>query len=360
MWIENLRLVNYRNYEDIIVNFEKGLNALIGENGSGKTNAVEAIAYMALMRSFRGNEESSLIRFKAPYAIIEAKVRNDRFTKEIRIVLNSEGKLITLDQNNIKKLSDFSGEVRVVSFIPEDVALFRDSPKERRQLIDQTIASLDKVYLQALTTFRNLIKNRNALLKESDYDEMMIEVITKQMIEPQYIVETKRVKFIEDINGIIQSIYNSLSGEEHQVELVHKGLLEKFDSYEMFKKELNARYKRDTETDMKRKVTSTGIHKDDVIMLLDGCEIASYGSQGQNRLAILALKIALARIVKIKSGEDPILIFDDVMSELDRKRRENLANLLNEMEQVFITSVKMEIKNGALYDVALDKITRRI
>ncbi len=358
MRVEKLRLTDYRNYEQLEVSFEKGLNALIGENGSGKTNVVEAIAYLSLMKSFKGALNEDLIRNDKEFAVIEAKVIAKNCEKEIRFVLTPETRSITLDQNLIKKMSDFSGEVKVVSFIPEDVSLFRDLPKKRRQLMDHVLASLDRKYLNALTTYKNLLKTRNALLKENDIDEMELDVVTGQILEPQFEIEKRRILFIKEINDYLRQTFAKLDSDGHVVELVFEGLKIDHSSKEKFFETLKKRYEREKEPDSNRKATLTGIHKDDYLMLLNGRRIDSYGSQGQNRLAVLALKLSIAKFIEDKSGEAPILIFDDVMSELDKNHRDKLNELLLNVEQVFVTSVKKET-SGAIYEIAHSQIMRR-
>ena len=254
-----------------------------------------------------------------------------------------------------------SGKVYIVTFDPNDVYFYKGSSLERRKFIDISLSMLSPAYLSCISLFRKLLKNRNLLLKENEVNEKLIEVINEQIAPVEYEIVKMRTKFINEMNKSILKIYNKLSIPAEDSKLVYKTEIPYFDEKEKFIKEVIMNFKRDYEVDIKRKSTSRGIHHDDVNFFFRGNNIASTGSQGQNRIASLILKLSLADLIKEKYKEEPILLLDDVLSELDIKHQEKLGILLNEYTQAFITGTEIPnvIKNVNEYEVSNHSMRRK-
>ena len=360
MKINKLNLVNFRNYEEVEVEFQKGVNIIIGDNGVGKTNLVEAIDYLTLGKSFKTNDEKELIRFNQEFAKIELEFdRKEKTT--LKAVISKEGKKISYNDIELKKLSELSGKLIDVLFIPEDVGFFKGSPSERRRFLDINLSSLDTSYLLALSTYKKLLKERNAILKEENVDKTYVEIIDEKMVGIQYQIVTHRKKIISKLNSMINEKYQNLDNSSNKVKLVYLTEVERTNSKEEYVKEMKKRYQDEFESDVKRKATSIGIHRDNLLMFLNGREIGVYGSQGQNRLGTLSLKLAMFEILKEELKEEPIVILDDVLSELDNEHQEKLIEELLKIEQVFITCAKEEFKfkNCSTFVVTKNSVIRR-
>ena len=360
MKINNLKLTNFRNYDSIEIEFQKGVNVIVGDNGIGKTNLVEAIDYLTLGRSFKTNDESELIRFHQEFAKVELEF--DKKEKiNLKAIISKESKKISYNDIELKKLSELSGKLIDVLFVPEDVSFFKGSPSERRKFLDINLSSLDSNYLLDLSTYKKLLKERNAILKEELVDKMYVSIIDQKMVEIEYRIVTHRKKIINKLNAVINQKFQNLDKSTNKVKLVYLTEVNGFESKQEFEEKLLRRYNEEFESDVKRKVTSIGIHRDNLLMYLNGREIGVYGSQGQNRLGTLSLKLSMFEILKEELKEEPIVILDDVLSELDSYHQEKLIEELLKIEQVFITCAKEEFKfkNCSTYVVTKDSVIRR-
>lgn len=359
MKVNKVKLINFRNYENSEIEFEKGINVITGQNGSGKTNIVESIDFLTIGKSFKTNEDKELIRFKEDFARVELEIlKKEKMT--LKGVISKENKKISYNDIELKKLSELSGKLLTILFTPEDVLFFKDSPNIRRRFIDLNLSSIFPEYLKELAYYKNLLKERNALLKNDDVDKIYLDIITEKMIKPQYKITSYRIKLIESLNKVLSKNYKKIDDEEVELKLHYQTSL-KENNFDTFKEKLMLCYKNDFEQDVRRKYTSTGIHHDDIKMYRNGREIDLYGSQGQNRLAVLSLKLSMREIIKENLLEEPIVILDDVLSELDGNHQNKLLLYLREFEQVFITCAKEEInlENTTIYVVDQNRITRR-
>ena len=360
MKINKVTLTNFRNYESVEVFFEKGVNIILGDNGVGKTNLIEAIDYLTLGKSFKTNDELELIRFNQEFAKVEIELdRNGK--KTLKAIISKEGKKISYNDIELKKLSELSGKMVDVIFVPEDVLFFKGSPNERRRFLDINLSSLNSSYLNDLSIYKKLLKERNAILKEEQVDKTYISIIDRKMVEIQYRIVTHRNEIVKKLNEVINDKFQSLDNSSNKLKLVYLTEVNKTEEKEKFAETLLTRYLDEFETDVKRKSTSIGIHRDNLLMYLNGREIGAYGSQGQNRLAMLALKLSMFEILKKELNEEPIVILDDVLSELDDYHQQNLIKELTKIEQVFITCAKEEFKfeNCSTYVVTKNSVIRR-
>ena len=360
MKINKLRLINFRNYEEVEVEFSKGVNIILGDNGVGKTNLVEAIDFLTIGKSFKTNDEKEMIRFDQDFARINLEIlRKDRIN--VQCVVSKAGKKISYNDIELKKLSELNGKLVGVLFVPEDVNFFKDNPSNRRRFLDINISFINRDYLKDLSLYKKLLKERNTLLKEDDLDRNYLQVIDDQMIDIQYRIIAHRKEMIRKLNLLINDKFQNLDRGSNYVSLVYETIYSNLDDYGRFKERLKKIYEEDFETDMRRKSTSRGIHHDNMVMTLNGCEIGAYGSQGQNRIGMLSLKLSMFEILKKELGEEPIVILDDVLSELDVIHQQKLIEELTKIEQVFITCAKEDyyFKDCATYVVTKNSVIRR-
>ena len=361
MKISRFKLVNFRNYFEADTIFEQGVNLITGTNGQGKTNIVEAIDFLSVGKSFKTTSDSELIHFKEKYARIEVNLQRANDQKEINALITSSGKKITCNGIELKKLSELSGMLLCVIFTPEDVLFFKDSPSVRRRYIDVNLSSLFKEYMNELLKYKNILKERNTLLKENSIDLVYLETLEERLCEPQYKIIKFRQKLVEELNLHVQEIFKELDHSEKKIEIKYF-TFSKEKEYALFKNTLMNLYKENRDGDMKRKATSIGIHHDDIKMYMDQKDVGVYASQGQNRICALSLKLSMFNVIKKYTSEDAIVILDDVLSELDEAHQIRLLAKLREFEQVFITCAKenFRVERCTTYVIKENKITRRM
>ena len=343
MYLERLAFINFRNYKQLDVKFDKGIVYLLGNNGVGKTNLLEAIYYISNLESFRSNDDKNLINeFKGQFRI-EAIVDGIDY----KLNVSTSYKNLTIDGIEYKKYREYLGKVNVIEFIPEQVYLFKDSPKDRRKFLDKEISKIDRLYLENLLIYNKLLKQRNELLKtSSSYKEKLFEVIDEKMSELEEYLISKRVEFLNELETNIKTF-----NEEFKIYLDYNSSLKG-----LSRKEILNKYKENYLKDKEKMVTTIGIHRDDFTMYVNEIEIANYASQGEQRYCVLLLKLALARLIKNTIRKDPIIILDDVFSELDEIRKEKVYSILKEYEQVFISGCLKETLKMIVYKIDEGKV----
>lgn len=345
MYISSLVLKNFRNHSCASFDFSHRINVLEGDNGVGKTNIAEAIYYLSIARSFRGADNTDLIFEGKERGEIQACVHEGKIVRQINITIVKEGRLIMVGGKPIRKLSELSKCVNVVLFEPEDVFIFRGSPKARRNYLDISLSKKSIVYLDYISRYEKVLKQRNNILKSSNIDRVLLDATTEMLIKLSAPIIKFRQMYVKDINQTLSKIMHSLTGENKTIELVYEPFAPCDDKFidtakKAFEKGLDA--------DLKKKSTSIGIHREDFYALYDGANIASHGSQGENRMAAIALKLAPYFLIEDKDKR-PIVVLDDVMSELDSNHKTKLVEFLNKMDQVFITATNLKIDGAAIY-----------
>ena len=355
MIVKKLVLRNFRNYTSLDLSFEKGLNIITGPNGSGKTNVVEAIYFLSIARSFRTSETTDLIMFKRPFATIEGEVELSSRRKTITALISPSSKKMLVNAKPIKRLSELANLLNVIAFEPKDALMFVSSPQVRRNFLDINLSKKSAIYLENLINYEKILKERNALLKKDNVDLVELSVLTKQIVDVSMVIDKYRLTYVSEINRVLSKIVSSLMGEERKAFLVYEPFV-KVD--ENFALNATRAYERAQESDIKHRVTQIGIHREDIKMLLDDKDISSTGSQGENRLAVIALKLAPYFLVEDKENR-PIIVLDDVLSELDENHQNRLMELLKRFEQVFITSTQNTFLNASVYEVDKHKVNRR-
>lgn len=336
MNITNFYIKNFRSHSVRQFNFQKGINVLVGENGCGKTNIVEAIYYLSLARSFRGVDDKDLIKIGTDLAEINTTVKQNKITKKIKIIITKEGRRIFIDNKPINKISELSNNINVIIFEPKDVDLFKGLPKYRRNFLDISLSKKSLVYLDYITRYNRILKQRNDLLKNTNIDQILLETNTDLLIKTSQKIIEYRSQYIKDIINILNKIIRALTREENDIEIIYKPYITPNKDFYLEAKEL---YKKSLEADIKQKSTTIGIHREDFIVNYNGKDIATYGSQGENRIVALCLK--LAPYFSIEEEKKPIVILDDVLSELDEMHQKQLLEFIKKFDQVFITTTKL-------------------
>lgn len=333
MWLNKLKIRNFRNYDLLEMIFEKGINYLYGSNGAGKTNLIEAIYYISNLESFRTNEDKNLIKENKSEFFIDGVVNNVDYS----LLVSKDTKLLSIDGIVYKKYREYLGHVNVVQFIPEEVYLLKDFPKDRRKFLDKEISKIDKEYLNSLLIYNKLLKQRNELLKSSDYyKDDLLSVIDNKISELQVKIINSRKSFIKEIENIVNGFETSLN-KMYDFKITYQCCFDKISKENILEKYLST-----IEKDKEKMVTSLGVHKDDFKIYINDNDAANFGSQGEQRFIILLVKLALVNLIKDKTNEYPILVLDDVFSELDDGRKKEVYEIIKRFDQVFITGCDIE------------------
>ena len=339
MLIKRIGLKNFRNHQSLSFEFTDHLNILTGLNAVGKTNIVEAIYYLSLGRSFRTSEDIDLIKKNHERAEIDATILEGELTRKIKIIITKTGRMVMINGKNISKLSELSKCVNVILFQPKDVMLFSGPPRDRRNFLDIAISKKSSIYLDYISRYDKVLKERNDLLKMDKVDQTLLDVTTELMVKLSGSIISYRQMYVKDINDILNKITRALTGEKGKFELKYYPFVPYDADYQENAKKA---FKRAEESDFKHKQTSIGIHREDISISLNGRDIATFGSQGENRIAALALKLSPYFLIEDRDKK-PIIVLDDVMSELDNANQERLIKFLRKFDQVFITGTKLDI-----------------
>ncbi len=337
MYVSSIRLRNYRNYENQIIDFDKGMNIVIGNNGEGKTNLLESIYLLSTTRSHRVDDNKELIRFDCEFGNVEGNVVINNQNSKLSVVVQKKGKTLMINNNPVRKNSEFIGKLNAVLFAPDDMNLFDDSPRIRRRLFDIEIGKLYPVYMYSLSNYLKYLKERNNYLK-GNVDRLMLETLTEIMYEPQIMIIKERSKFINHVNRYLSYYYNQISGEKHELNIEYRSVINEKENEDVMKEQLTKLYENIRERDIYLKQTNSGVHREDYVFYLDGKDVSMYCSQGQKRTVILALKMSIVQIIYDIRKEYPVLLLDDLFSELDSNRRYNVLKMLPASVQTIITT----------------------
>ena len=338
MQIQRIRIKNFRNYEEQEIHFHPRLNVIYGNNAQGKTNILEAIYVCATSRSHRTSIFKEMIQMNHDEAHVQLLGIKENEPYEIDVHLRSNNKKnIAINHVSIKKMNELLGIIPIIMFSPEDLSLIKSGPKERRRFIDIELSQLDGVYYYYLQKYHLLLKHRNALLKNSYGSEKeckeQLEIWDLQFLEYGKKVIDMRSTFINELNLIYQKRHFQISGGKESMNILYE--------MNVTSQEFEEKLKRNVDRDMKQKSTSVGPHRDDLLFDLNGVDLRKYGSQGQQRTAALSLKLSEIELIQVKREEKPILLLDDVLSELDESRQRYLMNNIQEI-QTFITCTGIE------------------
>lgn len=342
MIIKSIELKNFRNYKQLQIDFDQATNILFGDNAQGKTNILESAYVSATTKSHKGSRDKEMIRFGEEEAHIRTVVckKEQDFQIDIHLKKN-RAKGIAINQLPIKKASDLFGILNIVFFSPEDLNIIKDGPAERRRFLDLELCQLDKIYLSDLTAYNKVLKQRNSLLKDMIYRPDLKDTLPiwdEQLVEYGKRIIRRRQSFIEELYEIVQEIHGNLSGKRELLTLKYEPNVESI----FFQDELF----RASERDRKLCQTSVGPHRDDISFMLGNIDIRKFGSQGQQRTAALSLKLSEIELVKKSIGDTPVLLLDDVLSELDSNRQNYLLNSIHDIQTIITcTGLDEFIKN---------------
>lgn len=355
MTLTRLKLVHFRGYQNLELGFEPGMTAILGRNGAGKTNLAEAIYFLSLARSWRCLDDRLLIQNGESLAYIEADVSEGNFRRTIEIEIGKQNKKIRINGKPIRKLSELSRLVNVISFAPEDVSLFTGSPKLRRSFLDASLSKFDGEYLDLIIQSNRLLHERNAALKAQNVDPRLLDAYDEQLARLAEPIVEKRTAYVARLNGSVSKTLSALRKDEATGEIIYRSFLP---LGEDFQARALALYRQARDSDLLYRSTSLGIHREDFQFLLRGKDVAHYGSQGENRLCALALELAPYDLIE-DPAKKPICVLDDVTSELDEIRVRNLMALLQGYSQVFLTATELDYPAASIVEVGDHQAIRR-
>lgn len=330
MIIKSLELENFRNYKSLNIVFDRGVNILYGDNAQGKTNILEAIFVSATTKSHKGSRDKDIINFNEEEAHIKTYLDKDGLERRVDMHLRkSKTKGIAVDMVKLKKATELLGLLNVVFFSPEDLSIIKDAPSERRRFVNMELCQLDPIYLYNLNQYNKIINQRNKLLKEIGFNheyKEMLNIWDMQLISYGTKIIERRALFTEQLNEIIYEIHKKLSGNKEEMKVKYVPYVEA--------KDFEEQLKRSVEKDIKLKMTSTGPHKDDFAFISNDIDLRTFGSQGQQRTAALSLKLSEIELVKKVTNDKPVLLLDDVLSELDSNRQNQLLNSIGDIQTI--------------------------
>lgn len=361
MKINNLNLLYFRNYDHLYIEFHPKLNILVGENANGKTNIIESIFLLALGKSFRTKRDSECIKFNQEVTCMSCVIEKNCSEKDIMLAINNKGKNAKISGIKKNKLTDFVGELNVVLFSPEDLQLVKGAPALRREFIDREFYQISKKYHRCSLMYKHLLKQRNSLLKDirkNRDDELSIiylETLTSQLAKLAVYLTRERVNFVNKISIFAEKNMLDISDGKEKLKIVYKSSLlesmnlESTDNSDFNENNISSIIMSRSKEDIYNGNTKIGPHQDDLIFFINDVEARQFASQGQQRSIVLSLRLAEIYFLKEYTGEYPILLLDDVLSELDSFRQNKLLDSINENIQTFITTPDIkEIKENLL------------
>ena len=330
MLIKQIKLNNYRNYNTITIPLNPNLNIIVGPNGIGKTNILESIIVISNTKSFRTLNDRELIKKKEDYSKIDIEAD----VGKLKVVINQEGKSLFINNELFKKTSEFIGKLNAILFKPSDLELFSISPKERRKLLDIELGKISKNYLNNLLVYNKLLKDKNKLLKENEVDNNYLDLINERMIPCIEVIVKERENFFNNINLWISDYYQTISNSKTKIEIIYKACSNIQDIEENLNKS--------KEKDSIYRYTTFGPHHDDYYFKFDDYELNSVASQGQKRMVFIAFKFALIKFIELVTTNTPVILLDDVLSELDLDNRNRLIRMLPLNAQIIITDTDIK------------------
>lgn len=337
MILKFIELKNFRNYEDLDLKFDSGTNILFGDNAQGKTNILEAAYVSGTTKSHKGSRDKDMIRFGEDESHIRTIVEKQGKEYQLDIHLKkNRSKGIAINKVPIKKASELFGILNMVFFSPEDLNIIKNGPSERRRFLDAEICQLDKIYLSDLTRYNKILMQRNRLLKDMQHQPQLMETLPvwdMQLVEYGKRLIRRRRQFVEELSEIVTGIHRNISGKREELVLRYEPNIDA----EFLEDELN----RVREKDRKYAQTSVGPHRDDISFFIRGVDIRKFGSQGQQRTSALSLKLSEIELVRQTIHDTPVLLLDDVLSELDSNRQNYLLNSIHDI-QTMITCTGLD------------------
>lgn len=353
MFVESLALENYRNYQHLSIQLSPGINIFYGDNAQGKTNILEALYMCATTKSHRGSKDREMLRFGMDDAHMRLILSRENVGHKIDMHLKkNKAKGIAIDGIPIRKSGELFGLIHMICFSPEDLSMIKNGPGERRRFLDMELCQLNRVYLHDISNYNKIVNQRNNLLKQIGFDFSLkdtLDIWDAQMVSYGRRVIEARTAFIQKLNEWVGPIHSRLTGHKEQLVIVYQPSAAADD----FERHLAER----REHDIRMKMSGTGPHRDDFLFMVQGIDIRKFGSQGQQRTAALSLKLAEIELVKQVIHDQPVLLLDDVLSELDSSRQNYLLECIKDIQTVITCTGLDEFVNHRFNIDRIFKVT---
>ncbi|MDO4670185.1 MAG: DNA replication/repair protein RecF [Aerococcus sp.] len=363
MRLNTLQLTHFRNYAEQEVKFSPGVNVFIGENAQGKTNLLEAIYMLSLARSHRTAQDREVIGWGAEFARLDGQIEKKNTTIPLTLTLTKHGKAAKVNHLEQRRLSDYVGQLNVVLFAPEDLELVKGPPQQRRKFIDMELSQMNALYLHESTHYQRLLKQRNAYLKQLQRhlatDEVYLDVLTEQLVASAVKIMRERQQFIDQLETIAQPIHAELTEDKETLTLTYAATLdlEEFADELALQQALQEAFQDLRAKEIEKGTTLMGPQREDVHFAINGQDVQKFGSQGQQRTTALSLKLAEIECMRQVLGEYPLLLLDDVLSELDDNRQTHLLKSIEDKIQTFLTTTSLDgVKQEQIHQPTLFQI----
>lgn len=340
MYLTEIELEHFRNYDHQKVCFHDKVNIITGNNAQGKTNLLESLYIMSLGKSFRTGRDTEMIAFGADFLRAKSKSIKDGEELVIEIGISKDGKSVKIDGVRARRTADLLEHVYMVIFSPEDLKIVKEEPEKRRKFVDRELCQLKPVYFENLSRYKKLLINRNVLLRENGRNSDLFRVYDEGIADYGARIIKERKRFVDKLSDISGELHKKITDGKEELSVSYECGFDFTKEYEEIRVEFLERLQKNLNKDMMKGGTSVGPHRDDLKLTVDGVDIRHYGSQGQQRTAALSLKLAELELIKEETGEDAILLLDDVLSELDVQRQTFLLSRLHNI-QIFITAAEL-------------------
>lgn len=357
MHIDQLKLRNYRNYETLDIAFDDKINVIIGENAQGKTNLMEAIYVMAFTRSYRTPRDKELIQWGKEFCKIEGTIHKQTRSFPLEMIFHDKGKKAKRNRVEQKRLSEYIGALNIVMFAPEDLALVKGSPQLRRRFIDMELGQIQPTYIYHLGQYQKILKQRNHLLKQlqrqKHQDKTMLHILTEQLVDQAVILLERRFAFLKLLRKWACPIHLDISRQLERLEITYNPTIEVSETANTEKiiTTYTSRFQEMQQSEIDRGTTLIGPHRDDLTFNVNGKNVKTFGSQGQQRTTALSIKLAEIELIYNEIGEYPVLLLDDVLSELDDYRQSHLLSTIQGRVQTFVSTTSVD----GIYHETLNK-----
>ena len=349
MYLGRFKQSGFRNLALLDLEFDPHVNVFLGENAQGKTNLLEAIYFLALSRSHRTSNDREMIAFGQDFASLAGRVHKRQLDLDLRIVISKKGKSAWVNRVEQARLSKYVGHLNAILFSPEDLELVKGAPSLRRRFMDLEFGQINPEYLYFASQYRQLLQQRNNYLKQlarrQASDQVLLGVLTEQVATAASELIWRRYRYLADLNRYAAEAYRAISGQREELQVLYRPSAKEItaaDQPAQIKQKLLDRFAEIADDELRRATTQLGPHRDDLEFQLDGKNAHLFASQGQQRTIALSLKLAEIQLIKQLTGEEPILLLDDVMSELDQNRQAALLNFIHGQTQTFITTTDLD------------------
>lgn len=356
MKIKKIKLINFRNLDKVELNFINNINIIIGGNGAGKTNILEAIYLNSLTKSFRANNDAELIKFDQEFLTIMTTIKDDSYNENVLYNIDKLSKKIYLNSSKVTKLSEYIGKYPVVISTPEDVLMIKTSPSTRRDVLNISICQFNKEYFKTLNEYNKLLKLRNDYLKRilinSISDIKYFDILTNKLIEKAVYIYIERNNYINLINKYLPDIFEHICLNSNLTIKYSPNIDLNNYNEETLKNILYKKYKKDFNKEISLGMTITGPHRDDFSFILGDKDMKLYSSEGQKKMAVISFKLAEMMLFQKTDDKKPIILLDDLFSELDINNKNRLVKFIPDDLQVVITSNDLKGINKSIRDNA--------